>query len=84
MTQLTPEEIWNAYQEAERKRTAGTGGPASGGLTVRDYFAAQAMQGLIASPRLPAVRDEDGDITDAGIAGLSYKIADAMLTERNK
>lgn len=44
------------------------------GMTLRDYFAAKAMQGMITRRMLS---DED----DAKIA---YKMADAMLKERNK
>lgn len=44
------------------------------GMTLRDYFAAKAMQGLIA--RIPMSGTEQ--------ASFAYLIADAMLTERNK
>jgi hypothetical protein len=48
------------------------------GMTVRDYFAAKAMQGLIASNDAGA-----GDrISD--IPAYAYLIADAMLAERSK
>lgn len=60
------------------------GGPAfpSGhgcrGMTLRDYFAAQAMQGLIAS------NDEGaGDRLD-DIPKYAYDIADAMLKARSE
>ena len=53
-----------------------------GGMTLRDYFAAKAMQGLILNEA------EDGTIgsdnVEPALAKLSYKIADAMLTERAK
>jgi hypothetical protein len=53
------------------------------GMTLRDYFAAKAMQGLIASPRMPAPAHHGGmDVTDSMVADLSYKIADAMLKAR--
>jgi hypothetical protein len=43
------------------------------GLSVRDYFAAQAMQGLVAlAMPLPEIAD------------TAYKMADAMLKERLK
>lgn len=67
-----------------------TGGPAfpvvadngmghvSSGVTVRDYFAAKAMQALIAS------NDEGaGDRID-DIPGYAYQIADAMLEAREQ
>ena len=48
-----------------------------GGLTIRDYFAAKAMQGLLVDPdRADQSREE--------CARLSYLMADAMIAERNK
>ena len=47
------------------------------GMTLRDYFAAKAMQGMLGSNWNP--------LTDrALIAEMAYKVADAMLTERAK
>ena len=45
------------------------------GMTLRDYFAAKAMQGLI---EVVATNDQDY------IAAEAYAIADAMLAERVK
>ena len=45
------------------------------GMTLRDYFAAKAMQEFLTS------RD---DIENADIAKFSYEIADAMLKERGE
>ena len=45
------------------------------GISLRDYFAAKAMQGLIAKHGNP--RGTEGLLTSD-----SYNIADAMLTER--
>jgi hypothetical protein len=51
------------------------------GMTLRDYFAAQAMQGLIASPR----GTPDGkDATDTYYAKCAYLVADAMMKAREK
>ena len=47
----------------------------STGMTLRDYFAAQAMQGLLAA-REGYTTDEIGD--------YAYDIADAMLLARIK
>ena len=44
------------------------------GMTLRDYFAAKAMQTLCQFEKL-SVKE---------ITGLSYKMADAMLKERTK
>jgi hypothetical protein len=45
------------------------------GMTLRDYFAAKAMQGLLAG-----TKTSDG----AMIVRDAYKMADAMMKERNK
>lgn len=60
-----------------------TGQPINGyfneGMTLRDYFAAKAMQSLLNSGY------EDGFEEDCkGLATLAYEIADAMLAERKK
>lgn len=44
------------------------------GMTLRDYFAAKAMQGLLANSEVQA--------THAEFAAESYKMADAMLKAR--
>jgi hypothetical protein len=67
-----------------------TGGPAfptaeifhdevvyTGGMTLRDYFAAKAMQGLVSSAKI----DETIQLNEA--AGWSYKMADALLKVRD-
>ena len=58
-----------------------TGGPAfpvkqgyyEHGMTLRDYFAAQALTGLIT-----------GAVFDERIARLAYQMADAMLAARGQ
>ena len=50
----------------------------SDGMTLRDYFAARAMQGNIAG--WPA----DQLFNPEGIAGHAYETADAMLKARNQ
>ena len=47
--------------------------------SLRNDFAAQAMQGLIASPRGLLGKNE---ITDADYAQVAYLVADAMLKAR--
>jgi hypothetical protein len=50
------------------------------GMTLRDYFAAKAMQALIASPR----GTPDGrDATDTYYAKCAYLVADAMMVARS-
>ena len=56
--------------------TAAAGMPTHPGMTLRDYFAASALQGL--TTRRPA-----GVPTSAGeLARFAYEIADAMLETR--
>ena len=47
------------------------------GISIRDYFAAMIIQGLLSSPRLTCTSDEE-------VSAASYKIADAMINERSK
>ena len=59
-----------------------TGGPAfptmeDDGMTLRDYFAAKAMQAMIIKPPPEAK-------TGAEIVSLAYVAADLMLAERSK
>jgi len=42
------------------------------GMTLRDYFAGQALEGLVTR------------FTDKNVAEKAYKLADAMLEEREK
>ena len=46
------------------------------GMTLRDYFAAMALQGLLACPK--------GEGENEKYAQWSYEYADAMLAERGK
>ena len=52
------------------------------GMTLRDYFAAKAMQGLIAS--LAGTPGRDWLEADQWAPGVAYQVADAMLAERSK
>jgi hypothetical protein len=54
-----------------------TGGRPETGMTLRDDFAAKAMQGLL-SAHNPMITDTNG------IAEAAYEMADAMLAERSK
>ncbi len=50
-----------------------------GGMTLRDYFAAKAMQGWIATyPNDMAVQD----VSPTNIADFAYRMADAMIRAR--
>lgn len=50
------------------------------GMSLRDYFAAQAVAGFLAGKGHELASDEDGPF----IAMYAYEIADAMLAERKK
>ncbi len=64
-------------------KTKDTGGPAfpafdhRQGMSLRDYFAAKAMQGLAANGGIAVMKPSDYAIN-------GYLIADAMLKERAK
>ena len=47
--------------------------PPHTGMTLRDYFAAQALQGIV----------NQSDTFWAGAASLAYQYADAMMEARN-
>lgn len=49
------------------------------GMTLRDYFAAKAMQGMLS---LVGENERPKNITD--IPKLSYRIADAMMEARDE
>jgi hypothetical protein len=45
------------------------------GMTLRDYFAAQAMQGLLTAEIV-------GEYSNEHVADIAYRIADAMIKAR--
>lgn len=53
------------------------------GMSLRDYFAAAAMQGLIAAGFASVPEGETGDDTNDYVAGRAYYIAEAMLVARD-
>ena len=59
-----------------------TGGAAKDGITVRDYFAAKAMQGGLHADVIEALQDESLDWYFAAYAKFAYSIADAMMKAR--
>lgn len=56
-----------------------TGGPAAGGLTVRDVFACTAMGALIEKFDFAKIK-EDGWVDH--VSDVAYSVADAMLEAR--
>jgi hypothetical protein len=55
-------EAWDSYQD---------------GMTLRDYFAGQALLGILSG------RDPDSEFVHSRLAGVCYKYADAMLEARD-
>lgn len=54
-------------------------------MTLRDYFAAQAMQGIVSdSEGRDNIIETQGKNAFASISAIAYAIADAMIAERNK
>jgi len=56
----------------DEARVTAVGG--EGGMDLRDYFAAQAMQGLLS--------DGVGSLSDEELADWAYKLADALMEAR--
>jgi len=55
------------------------------GMTLRDYFAAKAMQGMLSDMNaVGKIADKTGQLLDVMIAKAAYGQADAMLKERSK
>jgi len=52
------------------------------GMTLRDYFAAKAMQGIITAGKYGGVIGVNG--YEFSLAKMAYITADAMLAEREK
>jgi len=61
----------NAFPSGHDPKT----GTADKGMKMRDYFAAKALQAMIAEPSLKATPEE--------FAQKAYQIADAMLKARD-
>ena len=53
------------------------------GMSLRDWFAGQALNGLLAATAHPDV-DQTSDIDCGRTASLCCQLADAMLAEREK
>ena len=71
-------------------RNTNTGGPAfpshgsmgevaQEGMTLRDYFAAKAMQGMLSNPKL---QEQILKVGQSWIEESAWAVADAMLKER--
>ncbi len=51
------------------------------GMTIRDYFAASALQGLLGNSEFHVAADVESEVPNA-IAKYAYEAADAMLKAR--
>lgn len=67
--------VWRDGEPVMGAQTDNSAGFAMG-VSVRDYFAAKAMNGILSDP---LIRDVPEDI-----AVVAYQLADAMLAERAK
>lgn len=56
--------------------------PKSEGMTLRDYFAAKAMQGLLAGNPETLLALSERTNSDGSFSDVAYKMADAMLKAR--
>ncbi|ARK42612.1 hypothetical protein [Burkholderia pseudomallei] len=52
------------------------------GMTLRDYFAAKAMAGMLAYPGCESRGSHHNNNTPDGVATVAYEYADAMLRAR--
>ena len=55
---------------------------AHGGMSLRDYFAGQALAGLCANPDLGSSVIFSEDRPDETIAEMAYTVADALIAQR--
>jgi len=62
--------------------TSGGHAAAFQGMTLRDYFAAKALQGLLANPKLQKEILAQGGCMSGWIEDSAYGFADAMLKAR--
>ncbi len=57
------------------------------GMTLRDYFAAAALQGMMSSPHHLSEDHDKGSVAERNTKNFSrkaYAMADAMISERKK
>ena len=57
---------------------------ASGGMSLRDWFAGQALSGLLCNGFIPAQSESVQRDGCVDYVGAAYRMADAMLAERSK
>ncbi|MCA8502192.1 hypothetical protein LGN13_10850 [Burkholderia multivorans] len=57
---------------------------AAPGMTLRDYFAAKAMAGMLAYPGCESRGSHHNNNTPDGVAAMAYEYANAMLRARGE
>jgi hypothetical protein len=57
---------------------------ASDGMTMREWFAGMALQGLLARAEFALFSEMDGNINVTVAASYAYELADAMLAQARK
>jgi hypothetical protein len=58
--------------------------PGQRGMSLRDYFAARAMQGIFTADYVNGIESEDSSAALMTVAGLAYGMADAMIKAREQ
>lgn len=72
-----------AFPQVELDRVTGNVCDQHFGLSLRDYFAAKAMQSMLASAEADDFRESEwGQLSLPEIADQSYRMADYMLGQR--
>lgn len=54
------------------------------GMTLRDYFAAKAMEGILSCPNVMYVDGKPLSLGESHVSKVAYAYADAMLKERSR
>ena len=67
----------NAFPSSQPINRDSIGVKQSFGMSLRDYFAAKAMQGMLS-------KNTNGELVNELLAKFSYEIADAMLEARDE
>ena len=77
-----------AYADLGSRENYASGKTVEQGMSLRDYFAAKAMQALTQSEQFLREASEwrkiDGEDVEDAIAGSAYDLADAMLKAREQ
>ena len=65
-------------------RSPGVSSNGQQGMSLRDYFAGQAIQGMLSHPQVLSAMAQGPRGRTAELAYASYELADAMLAERDR